>query len=83
LLEVRRRAVQCSRVRKRMMDGDAAADELFPDPGYVEVDPTGRYGRVRSFYICCSSSSSLLVITSAILLLARLLLSPCSVLSWY
>jgi len=42
-------------------NGDAAADELFPDPGYVEVDPTGRYGRVRSIYVCCSSSSSLLI----------------------
>jgi len=40
-------------VQRRSNNGDgaaaaAAADELFPDPGYVEVDPTGRYGRVRS-----------------------------------
>ena len=43
-------------------NGDgAAAEELFPDPGYAEVDPTGRYGRVRSIDIC-SSSSSLLVV---------------------
>ncbi|XP_066389094.1 probable serine/threonine-protein kinase WNK3 isoform X2 [Miscanthus floridulus] len=27
-------------------NGDgAAAEDLFPDPGYAEVDPTGRYGR--------------------------------------
>ena len=42
-------------------NGDGAAEELFPDPGYAEVDPTGRYGRVRSIDIC-SSSSSLLVV---------------------
>ncbi|KAJ1288038.1 hypothetical protein BS78_02G058000 [Paspalum vaginatum] len=26
-------------------DGDGGGERLFPDPGYVEVDPSGRYGR--------------------------------------
>lgn len=53
-------------------NGDGAAEGLLPDPGYVEVDPTGRYGRVRSIVFVfvflsplaflalppCSSSSS-------------------------
>lgn len=26
-------------------NGDGGGERLFPDPGYVEVDPSGRYGR--------------------------------------
>jgi hypothetical protein len=61
--------------RKRMMgalqlqsNGDGAAEGLLPDPGYVEVDPTGRYGRVRSIVFVFLSPLAFLF------LLARLLL---------
>lgn len=51
-------------------NGDGAAEGLLPDPGYVEVDPTGRYGRVRSIVFVFVLISPL----AFLFLLARLLL---------
>lgn len=51
-------------------NGDGAAEGLLPDPGYVEVDPTGRYGRVRSIVFVFVFISPL----AFLFLLARLLL---------